>query len=146
MPGRQEVSVDAALTTIGEFGLGQRLQLCVAGLAWVAAALQTLLVVFGNLMPLHNVTCVRGNEACLAELAKPRPDVCRLEPGTWEWTHKRVAGRGVASSALVGRRSPAARQRGRQCQAAPAPAPGAEILLACAKQLQLCCAPPAPAG
>ncbi len=61
-----------------------------AGLGWVAASLQTLLVVFAALSPatLHNFACLKEDEACLGELAKPRPDICGLAPGTWEWTRR----------------------------------------------------------
>lgn len=88
---RQELSVDQALTQIGEFGAGQRLQLSIAGLGLIICSFQALLVVLSGLNPVDagNIVCLKGNQECLDALAKPgRPNVCSLPPGSWEWADR----------------------------------------------------------
>lgn len=83
--------MDEALSSknVGEFGLQQRLQLLVAGGAWVVAALQTFLLVFSSIDPIRSgqLRCVKpGDKDCAAALAEPYPDVCALDREAWEWT------------------------------------------------------------
>lgn len=123
---RQELSIDQALSSVGEFGAGQRLQLCVvrlpllafgserccdlrlflsfqltfcttfrvylfqAGVGWIVASLQLLLVVFAGVDPVsgENITCLQSSEACLVEIAKPHPNLCVLPEDSWEWTKR----------------------------------------------------------
>ncbi|KAI3428283.1 hypothetical protein D9Q98_006662 [Chlorella vulgaris] len=83
-----QLTVDAALTSAGEFRRGQHVQLLLVGLAWCLAALHTLVATvtscFDPLRRAGEVTCVKPDDVtCTAALANGT--ICTLPRETWQW-------------------------------------------------------------
>mmetsp|Transcript_31916 Transcript_31916/g.90651 ORF Transcript_31916/g.90651 Transcript_31916/m.90651 type:complete len:560 (-) Transcript_31916:317-1996(-) len=97
LPEPEEIGIDTALQrSVGEFGRGQQLFYCLAQLAWVPAALQTLAMIFTGLDPIvqgwfrcpvgpHHDQCM---QALTSEGADPSQQFCLLPASAWVWTRR----------------------------------------------------------
>ncbi|CAK9182554.1 unnamed protein product [Ilex paraguariensis] len=87
-----ELTVDQVVEEyVGSFGLSQLLHVFLVSLAWIFDSQNTLVTIFADAQPeawrcIINTSCVNGGGDKGDAAA-----VCRLQPGTWEWTGGRAS-------------------------------------------------------
>lgn len=86
----QKLCIDEMLQRhCGEFGKWQLKHFILTNLAWTLYAFHSLVMVFADRQPRWRCLAGAAGEACRDATASDGGNMCKLQPGSWEWVEGR---------------------------------------------------------